>query len=106
MPPPEVYHAYYKYYFFVRPEALREGWDRDRIIEAVMAEGIPCFSGICPEVYLEKAFEGSLRPAERLPVAKELGETSLMVMVHPTLTVEDVADTGRALAKVLEAATR
>ena len=69
------------------------------------AEGIPCFSGSCSEIYLEKAFPENLRPAQKLDVARELGETSLMFMVHPTLSEADMADTGRAVDKVLEAAT-
>lgn len=104
-PPADVYHACYKLYFYVEPAKLKAGWDRDRIMAAVCAEGVPCMSGSCSEVYLEKAFPESMRPAERLPVARELGETSLMVMVHPTLTEEDVSDTCRALEKVLTVAS-
>jgi dTDP-4-amino-4,6-dideoxygalactose transaminase len=45
-------------------------------------------------VYLEKAFDGTgWRPAERLPVARELGETSIMFLVHPTLTQAEVDKT-------------
>jgi hypothetical protein len=106
VPPADTFHSYYKYYFFVRPECLEEGWDRDRIMAAVTAEGIPCYSGICPEVYLEKAFPEALRPPDRLPIARQLGDTSLMVMVHPTLTTADIQDAGEALAKVLQAASR
>ena len=106
VPPAEVGHAYYKYYAFVRPELLREGWTRDRIMAAVAAEGVPCFSGSCGEVYLEKAFDGTgLRPAERLPVARELGDTSLMLMVHPTLADSDIDDSARALQRVFAAAS-
>lgn len=105
-PPPEVYHSYYKYYAFVRPERLREGWDRDRLMAAVAAEGVPCLSGSCSEIYREQAFDGDLRPPRRLPVARELGETSLMFLVHPTLTGEDIDDVGRAVTKVLEVAGR
>ncbi|GFE58631.1 DegT/DnrJ/EryC1/StrS aminotransferase family protein [Geobacter sp. AOG1] len=106
IPPPEIGHAYYKYYIFVRPEMLKDDWDRDRIMNAVAAEGIPCFSGSCSEIYREKAFDG-LRPAERLAVAKELGETSLMFLVHPTLCDEDMRDTVRAVEKVFnQAATK
>ncbi|TYO92007.1 DegT/DnrJ/EryC1/StrS family aminotransferase [Desulfallas thermosapovorans] len=102
VPPGDVGHAYYKYYTFVRPEKLKGGWDRDRIMAAINAEGIPCFSGSCSEIYLEKAFDKEgLRPAERLPVAKELGETSLMFLVHPTLSEEDMYDTCQAVEKVL-----
>jgi dTDP-4-amino-4,6-dideoxygalactose transaminase len=104
-PPTETGHAYYKYYVFVRPEHLDNGWDRDRLIVAINAEGIPCFSGSCSEIYLEKAFtDTGLGPDGRLPVAKELGETSLMFLVHPTLTDADIKDTVRAVEKVLACA--
>jgi dTDP-4-amino-4,6-dideoxygalactose transaminase len=105
-PPQEIGHAYYKYYVFVRPDALREGWTRDRVLEAVNAEGVPCAVGSCSEIYLEKAFPESMRPAKRLEVARALGETSLAFMVHPTLTERDMQDTGRAVAKVMRAAAR
>ncbi len=105
VPPEDVFHSYYKYYAFLRPERLRSGWSRQRIIEAVNAEGVPCFSGSCSEIYLEKAFSEHLRPHHRLPVAMELGETSLMFLVHPTLTKEDMNDTADAVEKVLTHAT-
>lgn len=105
-PPADIFHSYYKYYAFVRPECLRQGWDRDRIMNAVVAEGIPCFSGSCSEIYLENAFtNASLGPTERLPVARMLGETSLMFLVHPTLNEQDMTDTCRAVGKVLDHAS-
>jgi dTDP-4-amino-4,6-dideoxygalactose transaminase len=103
-PPGHIGHSYYKYYAFVRPEKLGQGWTRDRILSAIAAEGIPCFTGSCSEIYLEKAFAPELRPAERLAAARELGETSLMFLVHPTLSECDMQDTCRAVAKVLSAA--
>lgn len=103
-PTPEIGHAYYKYYAFVRPELLAPGWDRSRIMNAVSAEGIPCFSGSCSEIYLEKAFDG-LRSETRLSVAQQLGETSLMFMVHPTLLEGDLWDTVRAVTKVMMTAS-
>jgi dTDP-4-amino-4,6-dideoxygalactose transaminase len=106
VPPPDVGHAYYKYYVFVRPEALRAEWTRDRIVAAVSREGVPCAVGSCSEIYLEKAFPGPMRPVERLRVARELGETSLMFMVHPTLDETDMRDTAQAAAKVMHAAVR
>jgi len=105
-PPEEIYHSYYKYYAFVRPERLRPGWDRDRIMNAVVKEGAPCFSGSCSEIYLEKAFGGNgMRPGVRLAVAKELGETSLMFLVHPTLTEADMEKTAQAVIRVMKEAT-
>lgn len=104
-PVPEyVSHSFYKYYVFVRPERLKNDWTRDRIMEAILAEGVPCFQGSCSEMYLEGAFTGSLRPAQRLPVAKQLGETSLMFLVHPTLHDQDMLDVVSAVRKVLTAA--
>jgi dTDP-4-amino-4,6-dideoxygalactose transaminase len=89
----------------VRPERLREGWTRDRIMNAITAEGIPCFSGSCSEIYCELAFPAELRPAQSHPVAHELGETSLMFMVHPTLSINDMQDVCAATEKVLAAAS-
>ncbi len=107
VPPENVLHAYYKYYVFVRPERLKAGWDRNRIMNAVTVEGAPCFSGSCSEVYQEKAFDGNgLRPAQRLPVARELGETSLMFLVHPTLTERDMRKIAAIVEKVMADASR
>ena len=104
--PPHCSHSYYKYYAFVRPENLKEGWSRDRIVQNLQAEGIPCGPGSCSEIYLEKAFgQPGLRPSERLPVARELGETSLMFMVHPTLTKAEIEATATAVKKVMDAAS-
>lgn len=105
-PPQHVKHARYKHYAFIRPERLQDGWSRDRIMTAIVEEGVPCFSGSCSEVYLEKAFDGDgLRPAERLPVARELGDTSLMFLVHPTLNEDDMHRTCEAVETVLARAT-
>lgn len=105
--PPEIEHAAYKCYLFVRPDRLRSGWDRDRIMAEINGLGVPCFSGSCSEVYLEKAFDGTgWRPAHRLPVARELGETSLMFLVHPTLSLDAVGRICDALRTVVLRAQR
>jgi dTDP-4-amino-4,6-dideoxygalactose transaminase len=100
-------HAHYKCYVYVRPQALAAGWGRDRIIEEINALGAPCYQGSCSEVYLEKAFDGTgWRPELRLPVAKELGETSLMFLVHPTLTEGEIQKTCDAITKVMTQASK
>ncbi|WP_201608473.1 DegT/DnrJ/EryC1/StrS family aminotransferase [Psychrobacter okhotskensis] len=97
-------HAYYKLYVYVQPENLPDGWSRDRIIQEINDQGVPCFSGSASEVYLEKAFDHTgLRPASRLPVAKQLGETSLMFLVHPTLTTAEIEHTVQAIDNVFGA---
>lgn len=100
-------HANYKFYAYVRSKNLKYGWNRDMIVDAINAEGVPCYQGSCSEVYLEKAFDNTVyRPDKRLPVAKELGESSLMFLVHPTLTKEEVDKTCSVIQCVLEKASR
>ena len=106
VPSDDFYHAYYKYYVFIKPEMLKKGWDRDRIIVAVNEEGVPCFTGSCSEMYLEKAFEtNGLRPQKRLSTAEELGQTAMMFLVHPTLSEEDMLDMAKAVEKVMAVAS-
>lgn len=98
-------HAAYKCYVFAVNETLKSDWNRDRIMSEINSRGVPCYSGACSEVYLEKAFESTgWRPAERLPVAKELGETSLMFLVHPTLEKEHIEKTCSVLREVMNEA--
>jgi dTDP-4-amino-4,6-dideoxygalactose transaminase len=104
-PDQDIEHAYYKYYLFVRPERLRRNWNRDRIMAAISERGVPCFSGSCSEIYLEKAFRTDWRPDCRFPVAKELGETSLMFLVHPTLSTSDMQEIANVVTDVINEAT-
>ncbi len=105
LPPEGFGHSYYKYYTYLCPERLLGGWDRDRIMAAIHAEGVPCFTGTCSEIYLEKAFPESLRPRVRHPNARALGETSLMFLVHDTISEEEIGSVGRAVEKVMAQAT-
>jgi len=103
--PNTIEHAAYKCYVFVRPDQLKSGWSRDRILDEIVASGVPAFSGSCSEVYLEKAFDNTgWRPVNRLANAKELGETSLMFLVHPTLTSQEIELTCRVLVAVMQQA--
>ncbi|MBN1470746.1 MAG: DegT/DnrJ/EryC1/StrS aminotransferase family protein [Syntrophaceae bacterium] len=107
IPPDDVIHAYYKYYVFLKPEMLKRGWDRERIIMAINQQRVPCFTGSCSEMYLEKAFAvAKLRPQRRLPVAAELGKTAMMFLVHPGLTEKDMKDMVRAVEKVMSVASK
>ena len=100
-------HGHYKFYAYVRGQNLSPGWSRDRIIEAINEKGVPCFQGSCSEVYLEKAFEGTgWRPAHRLNVARELGETSIMLLVHPTLTDDEISKTCSVIKQVMIQASK
>jgi dTDP-4-amino-4,6-dideoxygalactose transaminase len=100
--PADVQHAFYKFYAFVEPDKLASGWSRDRIIDEISARGVPCLQGTCSELYLERAFDNTgYRPQTRLAIAKELGETSLMFLVHPTLTDDDIEKTCQVIRDVM-----
>jgi dTDP-4-amino-4,6-dideoxygalactose transaminase len=106
-PPANMTHACYRLYAYVRPEGLRDGWSRDRLVAECRANGVPVMQGSCSEIYLEKAFDGTpWRPAERLPVARELGETSMAFLCHPTIADADVDRICSALNEVLGSGCR
>ena len=99
-------HAHYKCYVYVREEGLAHGWTRDRIVSSINKLGVPCYQGSCSEVYRERAFDSTgWRPASPLPVARNLGESSLMFLVHPTLTAAEIDKTCRVIDEVLREAT-
>ncbi len=105
--PSYIEHAAYKHYIFINAEFLKEGWSRERIINEINARGIPCYQGSCSEVYLEKAFDNTeWRPAKPLSNAVELGETSIMFLVHPTLTNLEIAETCSVAREVLISASK
>jgi dTDP-4-amino-4,6-dideoxygalactose transaminase len=99
IPDAAAYHSYYKYYVFINPDELKEAWDRDAVMEILNNKGIPCTSGICPEIYREEAFENYVykihgsrndKRIPRLPVAKQLGEKSMVFLVHPSLEIKSI----------------
>lgn len=105
IPPVHIHHVFYKYYVFLRPQLLKPEWSRERICEAINAAGVPCYTGICSEIYLEEAFKSAnLSLVNRLPIAKQLGETSLMFLVHPTLNEEHMHFTTSIVKDVMSSA--
>ncbi|WP_416687604.1 DegT/DnrJ/EryC1/StrS aminotransferase family protein [Candidatus Pseudothioglobus sp. Uisw_041] len=105
--PDYIEHAAYKCYVFIELKELKNGWSRDKIITEISALSVPCYSGSCSEVYLEKAFsDTAFRPKERLINAKELGETSLVFLVHPTLAKDEIQQTLDAISSVMSLATK
>ncbi len=107
LPPNGYKHAWYKFYSYLIPESLKEDWDRDRIIFEINSLGFPAFSGSCSEIYLEKCLqEKNLFPKKRLPVAKKLGETSLMFLIHPNINTENMRKYANIIKSVLKQAMK
>jgi dTDP-4-amino-4,6-dideoxygalactose transaminase len=105
--PTDIEHGWYKCYAFIQVEKLGLSWSRDRVVAEINDRGVPCFSGSCPEIYLERCFvDAGLSPSERLPSAKQLGESSVMFLVHPSLTSEEIQKTCEVVATVAELACK
>lgn len=105
-PSKEFRHAFYRFYAYVRPDHLASGWSRDRIVAELIDRRVQVLHGTCSEVYLEKAFDDTgFRPETRLPIARELGETSLMFLTHPTMTNEELDNAATAISEVMTAAS-
>ena len=107
IPEHHINHAYYKVYIYIKESWLNKGWTRDKILIEMQKLGVPCGQGICSEVYLEKTFKSFHKePIKRLPVAKKLGEVSLMFLVHPTLTKEEINQTKNSMLKIFTLALK
>jgi dTDP-4-amino-4,6-dideoxygalactose transaminase len=106
VPPPSTFHAYYKYYAFIRPDRLADGWTRDRILAEIIAAGVPVGTGTCPEIYREQAFVGTpSAPSAPLPVSRMLGETSMMLPCDPTFEEAEIERMGWIVASVISRAS-
>lgn len=93
--------AWYRFYLHVRPAELRPGWDRDRIVTALQAEGVACAHGGCTEIYRERAFAGIWPEGRELPAAARLGRTSVALLVHPTLDEQYMREAVATVARVM-----
>ncbi len=106
IPDNQAFHACYKYYFFIASEKLKKGWNRDRIVAEIHQKGVPCFTGSCPEIYRELAFLDLYGEQASFPVAKELGETSIMLNVHPGITPALIVQCAEVVSSVMKQAMR
>ena len=105
-PGEHIGHSFYKYYVMLHRQKLRPDWNRGRILRCLAAAGIPSYVGSCPEIYRERAFEGTnFAPIAALPVAHRLGDTSLLLLVHPNLSEAAIDYAGDMLAAIVTAAS-
>jgi dTDP-4-amino-4,6-dideoxygalactose transaminase len=92
-------HAYYRLELNFVPERAAFGWNRNTLIARLNAEGIATFTGVCPEIYRERAYHH--RGEVRRPNAARLGETSAVILAHHTIDEEYLDDCAKAFEKVL-----
>jgi len=99
--PKYIEHAFYKCYVHVDIDKLPNNYSRDLIINEIVKQGVPCFSGSCSEVYREKAFDKTkFAPNFPLENAHILGKNSLLFLVHPTLTADEINKTCKVLQTI------
>ncbi|MCL2024312.1 MAG: DegT/DnrJ/EryC1/StrS family aminotransferase [Coriobacteriia bacterium] len=99
-------YAYYRLYARLNLELLADGWTRNRVIDALNAEGVPVQYGSCALIGREEAFANAgIAVTAELPGAQAVHEATLAFFVHPTATEADMADVATALYKVLTAST-
>ena len=106
-PDTDVYHSYYRFFIMVIPEKLKEGWNRDRILNEISSTGLFCRIGVCGELYKEKAFKNYFNNynPERLNNAAIIADTAIMFQVHPTLTEQNIEDAIQIIREVFNEAT-
>ena len=96
--PAEITHAWYKFYLLLRPDMADPEAQRAQMIAQLMAKGIPCGTGSCPDMSLELGLDGlDLRRDGSLANAHALGRHTLMLLVDHTLDQDDMARIAEAL---------
>ena len=107
LPTSNFKHAWYKFYAYLRPEALASNWSRDRVLNELSLKGLPALTGSCGEIYMEKCFQNKgLAPKIRLNNASELSNNSLSFLIHPTITEEQMIDYSKGIKNVLHRAQK
>ena len=102
IPKSDFVHAWYKFHCYLIKEATSIDWSRERIINEIRKKSYPAFSGSCSEIYLEKCFlKKGIYQKEKLVNANKLGSSSLMFLVHPTITSTEMNSYAEAIKEVL-----
>jgi dTDP-4-amino-4,6-dideoxygalactose transaminase len=79
--------AWYRFYFFLKTDMKEYQKIRFKIIKNLKKNDLKCFTGSCPEIYLEKSFKKLKNfKVRRLINSKILGETSIALDINHTLT--------------------
>ena len=86
MPEKDIKNAWYRFYFFLKPNMKRCQKIRYQMIKSLNTDTLRCFAGACPEIYLERAFKNLKNfKVKRLKNCKVLGQTSIALDVNHTL---------------------
>lgn len=104
-PPSGIDHAWYRAYAFIAADKLKAEWTQQRIIAEFAQYSVPSGIGSCPEVYREQGVpDSNTGQLGRLPIAKALGESALVFVVHPSLTGENIKTVCQVIHDIFELA--
>ena len=102
LPNSNIQNAWYKLYIYIRSEFLKKDWNRDKILNEINNMGYPAGSGSCGELYLEKAFrDNGFKNFIPLKNARELEQSSIMLLIHPTIKDTEIKNYASAIESVL-----
>ena len=94
-------HAFYKLYLTINTEHLKRGKRRAHILKALKSNGVNASFGSSGRVFAEKAFNKVSTIPEGLPNSSKLEKDSIMLPVHPTLTLNEAKKISLLTYKVL-----
>jgi dTDP-4-amino-4,6-dideoxygalactose transaminase len=100
----DVTHAYYRVYGLIDLKSQSDAENhslRNEFVASLSEMGLPCFSGSCSEIYLEKAFE-SYYDGQRMPNAKYYAERAFCLLAHPTITDDQVNQAVKLIKTLLK----
>ncbi len=102
-PSKEIKSAWYRFYFFVKTDIKKYKKLRFKIINDLRKNKVKCFTGSCPEIYLEKAFKKLDKfKSIKLNNCKILGDTSIALDINHTLEYKKYNKKLLTLKKVIE----
>jgi len=104
MPAAGIHSSFYRLYTTIDTGGLAADWNQDRIVEEIHAAGVPCMHGSCSEIGREQAFADKGWVIGTLPAARRAGETSLALLVHPTLSQDDISEMAQVVDQVMRRA--
>jgi len=93
----ECVHSYYKYICRLKPET---GIGVDWFVNAVAAEGIPVSRRYPTPLTRQPVFRDAGYGKQPCPIAEKLSGELFTLLVHPTVTLDDMGDVATAISKV------
>jgi dTDP-4-amino-4,6-dideoxygalactose transaminase len=101
MLPKKFTHAWYKLYLTLNRKHMKKNFSRKKILNALNHSGVSCGFGGSGEIYKEKAFLSINQGAEkRQENGYFLERNSIMLLIHPTISKEEILRRASSLRSI------